>query len=541
MRNVNFEGSTGQAASQAPSSSPSNTSTSTKTSAATGQHTNAQATQYRVARIQEEMVSPADELIFDLRGNSGGNLCVIRHYIGDLDGDVGSVSAIRAIVEPIPEDQHWYPILLDSGADASVFAACLLGAGQEVQADVGKLCDAQGSEIPVEATQDMEIRLMDVAGKTVVIRERAAISSRVSQPIFCYARLLENGWGIDGQQQALVHHSGLNIPIEMQNKSVVVHGFIRMMKGQPTVVQPAKVRVVQAEVKPDVVNGRIGWNLDARGCGLGRHFSDCFQDPTLVRPDIHGQKFRTTLVQGDDKRWYVLELNEPLEEMSRYSAQFYGFTDKRNVITFVTDAEKDPSALGFTMLEGDIIFHDVMEEPKPEASAQASGRGDGVEPEVLSPEAVEDADIDGAQAEDELAGQDVPAEGIIAVEPMDEDYVIVNGVRLTIESRLTAFRTACSFYGLSTSGSKIKGYRRVLDHQKSLELKAVMDAAITQLRDLREPRAPNLAVAPPDDEQAKHRLTHLPYLHGALIAWLAGRVLIAMNVQELLMKVASQQ
>lgn len=61
---------------------------------------------------------------------------------------------------------------------------------------------------------------MDVAGKIVVLRERAAISSKVFQPIRCCGRLLENGWGIDGQQQVLIHRAGVNVLIEMQNKPV---------------------------------------------------------------------------------------------------------------------------------------------------------------------------------------------------------------------------------------------------------------------------------------------------------------------------------
>ena len=71
----------------------------------------------------------------------------------------------------------------------------------------------------------------------------------------------------------------------------------------------AYIRAIQADVDPSVVNGSVGWELDVRGCGVGRHFADRFQDSLLVKPDISGAFYRTTLVQADDK-WFVLELCE---------------------------------------------------------------------------------------------------------------------------------------------------------------------------------------------------------------------------------------
>ena len=52
-----------------------------------------------------------------------------------------------------------YTILLDSGADASIFPASLVNKGTPVCGSIGKLHDAQGAEIPVQSIQDMEIRL----------------------------------------------------------------------------------------------------------------------------------------------------------------------------------------------------------------------------------------------------------------------------------------------------------------------------------------------------------------------------------------------
>ena len=102
----------------------------------------------------------------------------------------------------------------------------LLGKGRPTEGVVGKLHDAQGAEIPIDAVQDMEIRLKDVSGSTVILRERVAVSKHVSQPILSFGRLLEGGWSIDGCQQALTHHAGANIPVELQNKSLMVQGTI---------------------------------------------------------------------------------------------------------------------------------------------------------------------------------------------------------------------------------------------------------------------------------------------------------------------------
>ena len=128
---------------------------------------------------------------------------------------------------------------------------------------------------------------------------------------------------------------------------MVVHGSIRVLSEQCAPAGNFHVRAIQADVNADVVNGSVGWQLDARGCGIGRHFSDHHQDPLLVKPDISGQFFRTTLVEGNDKRWYVMELCEQLQGLVQLDAQFYEMHGRRNIITFITDAEKDPLVMGF--------------------------------------------------------------------------------------------------------------------------------------------------------------------------------------------------
>ena len=83
----------------------------------------AQHTQYRVARIVE---NTHDDLVFDLTatGDMSGSVRVVHSHIGDDDdciGDSGMMSGVRAIIEEVEEDSALDTILLDSGADASVF------------------------------------------------------------------------------------------------------------------------------------------------------------------------------------------------------------------------------------------------------------------------------------------------------------------------------------------------------------------------------------------------------------------------------------
>ena len=111
----------------------------------------------------------------------------------------------------------------------------------------------------------------------------------------------------------------------------------------------------------------------------------------------------------------------------------------------------------------------------------------------------------------EVAGREIP-EGQLVVRPTPEDEVNVNGTLLRATSGLAALRAGCSFYGLSSSGSKSKCFERLLNHSKKLELDMIMAAAKESKRqEERDPLAPVNAEVPTEFEQNKHRLTHLPF------------------------------
>eukprot|EP00435_Cladocopium_sp_Y103_P065375 s72_g27.t1 len=159
-------------------------------------------TQFKVASIEEHVHDPPSSLVFDLRSSpmtSHGNLCAVHYYIGeddDMDVDLTACAtgSVRTVVEEIPDGSNLHSILLDSGADASVFPMCFAGAGQPSNVPQVKLHDAQGKPIPVACTRSVEISLLDESGRLVTFREQGVVSAGVSQPILCFGKLLEAGW-----------------------------------------------------------------------------------------------------------------------------------------------------------------------------------------------------------------------------------------------------------------------------------------------------------------------------------------------------------
>ena len=202
----------------------------------------------RVARIQfsdqhGSDVQKHDELVFDVRTPISeahafdGCVNVVQFYVGDepdahFANNIGS-HMIRTMLESVPDETEMHSILLDSGADASVFLASMAELGCPSHATASLLRDAQGNTIPLHGMRDVEIHLMDMQGHSVTIKESVALSDQISQPILCFGRLLESGWSIDGKQQTLTHGS-VSIPIEMQHRSMTLRGWIRAVRVRGT-------------------------------------------------------------------------------------------------------------------------------------------------------------------------------------------------------------------------------------------------------------------------------------------------------------------
>ena len=82
---------------------------------------------------------------------------------------------------------------------------------------------------------------------------------------------MENGWTIDGRAQALTHSLGAHIPVELQNKSLVVQGTVPVMRELAGTSDTLHIRAIQVDIMNHVLVGEVGWKLDEFGRGIGRH------------------------------------------------------------------------------------------------------------------------------------------------------------------------------------------------------------------------------------------------------------------------------
>ena len=137
------------------------------------------------------------------------------------------------------------------------------------------------------------------------------------------------------------------------------------------------------------------------------------------------------------------------------------------------------------------------------------------QPEPAAPLAPEDdeiigIDVDGMQQQD-AHGADIP-QGQVVIAPERGDHLVVNGVEIFKDTALATMREACTFYNLSTSGSRDRCFKRLFEHQKKLELQIVLGAAReAQAAQERLPRPQHLAEPPDEELQMRHNLTHLPF------------------------------
>jgi hypothetical protein len=139
-----------------------------------------QSSQFRVAKIVEDA---AVDLVFDLTSRvcHGGSVRVVHYHIGDDDDDgrFDFPCGVRTVIEEVLDEGNLTTILLDSGADASVFPMFLMEAGVPTSCKGIRLCDAQGRPIPVEGTRLVEIRLPTRSGRSILLKERVAFSFKI--------------------------------------------------------------------------------------------------------------------------------------------------------------------------------------------------------------------------------------------------------------------------------------------------------------------------------------------------------------------------
>ena len=118
----------------------------------------------------------------------------------------------------------------------------------------------------------------------------------------------------------------------------------------------------------------------------------------------------------------------------------------------------------------------------------------------------------GYQKESEKKEDDLACE--LQLSPMNVDKVLVNGKELTKDSSIATLRAACSFLGISGSGSKVQVYTKILNHNKKMELlnaKSLVSEAKAQ--ETREALGQSVPKMLDEAIQAKAQadLTHMPY------------------------------
>ena len=105
------------------------------------------------------------------------------------------------------------------------------------------------------------------------------------------------GWGVDARQQALVHTSGVRIPIEMQNRSMAARGWIRVLREEPRALGPVVIRAEGQMVLAICQKPELAGTSMLKVLELANTIDIAFKNPTVVC-GMSGSKFRTTLIQN---------------------------------------------------------------------------------------------------------------------------------------------------------------------------------------------------------------------------------------------------
>ena len=451
----------------------------------------------RVEEVEKEV------FVFDLRGSSsaGGDVRVVQFFnMAEGDSSFDEEFVVRtARFSPDVEDLDFEggsecSIIVDSGADATIFPSSFLGFGRNAGRPPIHLQDAQGQKIAVHAFKDVSICLRSVDGREVEIKDKAHFADGISQPILSFGKLLESGWCIDGVQKHLTY-GAVRIPLALQNKSLIVHGTIRACREVP-----CYIRCIDATLGPDLeqaANYQTGWKkADGGDHWIGVHVGKCFQSPQFVPgipQDVDWR--RTTLVK--DGSWQLVEMCELLASLEDQEMSVKELSENSLIVTVLTPDLRSPEQIGFHVEE-----FKFSEEQRVELAALE-------EKEFAIPEHPDEPAMEvesGEQVEEEMA------EAVVVVGNLMPDQITVNGLELSEASRLRELRAACNFYGISQSGSKKSCYHRLVSHQKEVELRAARDAVASAREEMeRRPKCPKIVEMPSEEEQARHCLTHLPY------------------------------
>ena len=395
----------------------------------------------------------------------------------------------------LEEEEEMINVILDSGADASLFPGSLMDKGIPTTGACPYLQDAQGTKIKTYGHSDVDIVMHAKDGREVIIKERVTFSDVVSQPILSYGRLLRTGWSIDGGTLCLKHDE-IEVPLVFQNQSLVVRAQVRVIH-EPGMIRTLRVKLSQ-ELQ-EAALGQYGWKKKGH-FWLGLHSSRHYQTPQFV-PEFRNQSegfCRSTLVERRGQ-WELVEMAEPLDGLWEQEEPIEELKKEElgRVITFIAQGGTEPETFGFEVMDG---FHFRADPGSLEELAV---------PEALNEE-VEGMDIHGEEGQEGVGLED--QEAWLEVGVAVPSQLQVNGVVLTLDSPLRSLRAACAFYRIGQSGGKQKCFNRLMSHQHQLELLMARDlAAQGRAMDKRIPLEQVSAREPTMEEKKQHELTHLPY------------------------------
>ena len=185
--------------------------------------------------------------------------------------------------------------------------------------------------------------MRDAGGKQICLKERVTISDRVTQPILCYGKLMEQGWSTQASEQMLVHSStNTRIPVDMQNRSLTVSGQIRLIQEMPH-----QVSMLKATLGSSLQDLPHGWHVNELGFEVGYHISNKYIDPMSYNPN-YVDVFRTTLIQNAEGQWEMVEFCEDVGKMLDCDVELEN-PGMRGVITILTKNDVVPEAMGFQL------------------------------------------------------------------------------------------------------------------------------------------------------------------------------------------------
>ena len=157
---------------------------------------------------------------------------------------------------------------------------------------------------------------------------------------------MEAGWSLDAQQQVMYHpQHDIQIPVDMQHRSLTLTGHIRMIQEEPHVV-----RMMKAHWDESLQNLQQGWQRKPTGLLVGYHINNTDVNPLGYVSD--GEFRGTSLIQFDHGHWELIENREKMEDMI-FSDLTFDQSGMREVITIPIDDATTPEQMGCTF-EGEL-------------------------------------------------------------------------------------------------------------------------------------------------------------------------------------------